>query len=69
MSCPEKGCARTMAIKPGWNSWPDERFGFESGLGNSPFEAEGYEVEVGFMVEKTRYFCFYKIKDIDTRTN
>ena len=61
-STPEKGCARTMAFRLGWSSLPDESFGFEGGLGNSPFEAEGYEVEVGFMVKKVKrkYFCFYK---------
>ena len=63
-----------MAFKLGWSSQPDERFGFEIGDGsrNSPFEAERYGFEVGFMVEKDkrRYFLFFiKIKDIDMRTN
>ena len=60
-----------MAIKLGWSSPPDERFNFEGGAGNSPFEAEGYEVEVVFMVEKTKedIFVFIKIKDTDMRTN
>jgi hypothetical protein len=53
-----------MAIKPGCSSQPDERLGFEGGLGNSPFEAEWYAIEIGFMIEKIKedYFCFYKKK-------
>ena len=55
-----------MAFKLGWSSQPDEWFGFETGDGlrNSPFEAERYGFEVGFMVkkDKRRYFCFYKNK-------
>ena len=62
-----------MAFKLGWSSQPDERFGFEIGDGstNSPFEADRFEFEVSFMVEKDkRYFCFFiKIKGIDTRMN
>ena len=59
-----------MAFRLGWSSQPDERLGFESVLGNSPFEAEGYEVEVGFMVKevKENIFVFIK-KDTNTRTN
>jgi hypothetical protein len=53
-----------MAFRLGWSSQPDGNFDFESGSRNSPFEVEGYEVEVGFMVKKVKrkYFCFYKKK-------
>jgi hypothetical protein len=38
------------------SSLPDERLGFETSDGsrNSPFEAKGFEFEVGFMVEKAK---------------
>ena len=58
-----------MAIKPGQSSKPDEIFGLEGHLGNSPFEAERVAFGVGFMV-KIYFVCFYtKRKDTDTRTN
>jgi hypothetical protein len=74
LSCLEKGSARTIAFKLGWSAQPDERFCFETGNGsrNSPFEAEGFATNVGFMIEKIKeyYFVFIKkIKDIDTRMN
>ena len=50
-----------MAIKLGCSPLPDERFGFGGGLPNSPLEAEGYGVEVGFMV-KIYFLFFYKKK-------
>ena len=58
-----------MAIKLGWSPLPDERFGFGGGLVNSPLEAEGYGVEVGFMVKIFFLFLFIKRKDTNTRTN
>jgi len=60
-----------MAIKPGWSSPLDERFGFGGGSENSPFEVERFLIGVEFMVKKIKrkLFCFYKIKDTDTRTN
>ena len=48
-----------MAIKPGWSSQPDEIFGLEGGVGNSPFEAERVGFGVGFIV-KIILCCFYK---------
>ena len=51
-----------MAIKPGWSSRPDERFGFGGGLENSPFEVDRYWIGVDFMVIKRIFFCFYKKK-------
>ena len=58
-----------MAIKPGQSSQPDEIFGLEGRLGNSPFEAERVGFGVGFMVKV--FFCvFYtKRKDTDKRPN
>ena len=62
-----------MAFKLGWSSQLDERFGFEIGDGsrNSPFKAERYGFEVGFIVEKIKedIFVFIKTKDTDTRMN
>jgi hypothetical protein len=53
-SCPEKGCARTIAFKLGWSSQPDERFGFGGGSRNSPFEAERFWNCDGFMMKKIK---------------
>ena len=53
-----------MAIKPGWSSPPNERFGFGGGSLNSPFEAVRFGYEVGFMVN---IFCVFYIKRKDTR--
>ena len=58
MSCPEKGCARTIAFKLGWSSLPNERFEFEGGSGNSPFEAAGFAKDDGFMIEKDKRKLF-----------
>ena len=58
-----------MAIKLGQSPQPEEKFGF--GSRNSPFEAEGYEIEVGFMLKKVKenIFDFIKGKDTDTWMN
>jgi hypothetical protein len=48
-----------MAIKLGWSPLLDEQFGFGGGLVNSPLEAEGYRVEVGFMVKKNIFCVLY----------
>ena len=55
-----------MAIKLGWCSQPDESFGFakSGGLRNSPFEAEGYEIEVGFMLKKIKENIFVLLDKI-----
>ena len=59
-----------MAIRPGWSSPPDERFGFGGGSENSPFEVERFLIGVEFMVKKIkRKLFFIKIKDINTRMN
>ena len=58
-----------MAIKPGRSSQPDEIFGLEGHLGNSPFEAERVGFGVGFMVKVFFYVFYTKIKDTDTRMN
>ena len=62
----EKGCARTMAIKPERSSLPDEQFSFgeSDGSRNSPFEVEGFWYEVGFIMKKKKeyLFCFYEKK-------
>jgi len=47
-----------MAIKLGWSSQLDEKFGLEGGLGNSPFEAKRVGFGVGFMIEKINEFFF-----------
>ena len=43
-----------MAIKPGWSSLPNERFGFGGGLANLPFEAKGFFIRVVFMLKKVK---------------
>ena len=50
-----------MAIKPGRSSQPDEIFGLEGHLGNSPFEAERVGFGVGFMVKV--FFVFFIQKE------
>ena len=50
-----------MAIKPGWSSQPDKKFGFGGGSENSPFEADRYWIGVVFMV-KIFFMFFYKKK-------
>ena len=50
-----------MAIKRGWSSQPDERFGFGGGLENSPFEADRYWIGVVFMVRI--FFVFFYINE------
>jgi hypothetical protein len=54
--CPRKGSARIIAFKLGWSSQLDEWFCFEIGDGsrNSPFEVEGFAMDVGFMIEKIK---------------
>ena len=56
LSFSEKGCARTIAIKPEWSSLPDEWFSFgeSDGSRNSPFEAERFWYEVGFIMKKKK---------------
>ena len=52
-----------MAIKLRWSPLPDKRFDFESGSGNSPFEAVGFGFENGFTMEKIKeniLFCYKK---------
>ena len=53
-----------MAIKPGWSSLLDERFGFGGDSENSLFEVERFLIGVEFMVKKIKrkLFCFYKNK-------
>jgi len=60
-SCPEKGCAQTMAIKLGWSPLPDENFGFgeSGGSWNSPFEVERVGFGIGFMIEKIKDFFVF----------
>ena len=60
-----------MAIKLGWSSWPDERFGFRKSGGsrNSPFEAERFGFEIGFIVENPKETYFLCKKDTNMRTN
>jgi hypothetical protein len=64
--CPEEDSARTIALKLGWSSQSDEQFYFKTGDGsrNSPFEAEGFATDVGFMIEEIKedYFVYIKIK-------
>ena len=45
-----------MAIKLGWSSRLDERFGFgeSGGSRNSSFEAKSFGFEIGFIVEKAK---------------
>ena len=50
-----------MAIKRGRSSQPDEIFGLEGHLGNSPFEAERVGFGVGFMVKV--FFVFFRQKE------
>ena len=52
-----------MAIKLGWSSQPDEIFGLEGGLGNSPSEVGRVGFGVGFMVKYILYFFLIKRKD------
>jgi len=43
-----------MAIKLGWSSPLDERFGFGGGSENSPFEVERFLIGVELMVKKDK---------------
>jgi hypothetical protein len=36
---------------------PDERFGFEGGSGNAPFEAKSFWIGIDFMVKVFCVFC------------
>ena len=58
-----------MAIKPGWSSQPDKKFGFGGGSENSPFEADRYWIGVVFMVKIFFVSFFIKRKDTNMRMN